>query len=111
MDLVITIGIVGAIGAGLACYVAHPYAKRHRWPFVPRYVFGVGVALVAFAPVTFAAVDRPMAVLLCALLALIFGLEGAATGLAHQNDPDPPPGSSTPTADRILSKLDEEIGK
>lgn len=109
MDLVIVTGTIGALLAGLACYVAHPYAKRHHWPFVPRYAYGVGVALLAFAPVVFVALDRPTAVLLLFLLALIFGLEGAATGLAHQDDPDPV--EATKDADRILSKLDKELRK
>jgi uncharacterized membrane protein HdeD (DUF308 family) len=114
MDLVITIGIIGAVLAGLACYLAHGPAKARRWPFVPRYVYGVGVALLAYAPVVFAATDRPTAVLLCALLGLIVAVEGVATGLAHLNTPDAPrsgAGAGTqPDADRILSKLDEELG-
>ncbi len=111
MDVVIVIGILSAFAAGALCYAAHAYAKHHRWGYIPRYGYGVGVAALAFAPVVFAATDRPMAILLCGMLALIFLGEGVATALAHQNDPDPPPTELTPDANRLLQAIDEELRK
>lgn len=112
-NIVIEIGIIGAFAAGLGCYVAHPYAKRHGWRYVPRYVTGVTLGHLAFAFVIFSALPVEQASVLYGLLWLITGVEGLATWLAHDNDPDPKPARATltPEADRLLRDIDEELQK
>ena len=113
MNLTIGIGVIAALAAALGCGVAHTIAKHMRWGFVPRYGAGVLLGLVAFAFPLFAAVTVEMGVLIYGLAWLIFGMEGLATWLAHQNDPDPrPPAVSiTPEADALLASLDEELNR
>jgi hypothetical protein len=109
-NLIIGISGVAATAAGLACAVAHWWAKKRRWAYVPRYVTGTLIGLIAIAAPLFAALDVPDAVLLYGMCWLIFGAMGIATFLAHDGDPDPPH-SLTPEADRLLSAIDEELRK
>lgn len=112
MDLTISIGIIAAIVAGGACWAVHPLAKAHRWGYIPRYAAGAGFAVIAFG---FVLATLPLPIettaILVSLLVLIFGVEGFATWLAHDIDPDPPRGSTTPAADKLLREIDEELNR
>jgi hypothetical protein len=110
LNLIIGIGSIAALAAGLACVGAHRWAKAHHWPYVPRYVTGVLFAMGAFAFPLFAALDAPDALILFVVLGAIFGTECIFTWLAHDGDPDPPDGR-TPEADRLLREIDEELRK
>jgi hypothetical protein len=113
MELIIAIGIVSAIAAGLACWIAHPIAKHLNLSYVPRYGTGIIIGLVAFAFPLFAALPIEMAVLLYGMACLIFiGGEGIGTWAAHQNAPDPRPSSVTAEGDQLLrDALNEELSK
>lgn len=106
-ELPIGVGSIAAIAAALACIPAHRWARARRWGYVPRYVFGVAIGLLAFAFPLFMTLETPSAVVLLGVIVLIFSLEGLATWLMH--DADPP--TLTPDADRLLSRIDEELGK
>jgi hypothetical protein len=113
MNQTIAIGVIAALAAGLGCTVAHGIAKRLHWPYIPRYVTGVALGNAAFAFVVFSALTVEQAAILYGLLWLIYGIEGLATWLSHENDPDPrlPLVSLTPEADRMLQNMDEELRK
>jgi hypothetical protein len=98
MELIIAIGIVSAIAAGLACWIAHPIAKHLN---------------LSYAFPLFAALPIEMAVLLYGMACLIFiGGEGIGTWAAHQNAPDPRPSSVTAEGDQLLrDALNEELSK
>jgi hypothetical protein len=113
-DLIIGVGIIASIAAGLACAVAHWHAKTHRWGYVPRYVTGTLIGLIALAFPLFAAMALPDALALYGVIWLIFGVMGIATWLAHDNDPAPKGARVTLTheADDLLrAALDEELKK
>jgi hypothetical protein len=110
MDLTISIALISAIAAGLACWAAHPLAKYLKWGYVPRYALGVGIGHLAYAFVIFSALPLTTAAILYGLLWLIYGAQGLATWIAHQHDPDPKPprASLTPEADRMLRQAIDE---
>lgn len=109
---VISIGIVAALAAGLGCAVLHPIAKRLHWRYVPRYASGIAVGNGVYAFVIFAALPLETAAVLYGLLWLVYGAEGLATWLSHENAPDPRPSSTTPEGDRLLREaIDEELRK
>lgn len=115
-DLIIGIGIIASIAAGLSCAIAHRHAKAHRWGFVPRYVTGTLIGLIALVFPLFAAMALPDALVLYGVVWLIFGVMGLATWLAHDNDPDPAHKGTRVTltheADDLLrAALDEELQK
>lgn len=110
VEIIVGIGIIAGLAAAGASALAHRWAKRRRWPYVPRYACGVAIALIAFAFPLFAAQPTNNALVLFGDLVLIFLFQGAATWLAHDADPDPP-GSLTPEADELIRRLDEEIGR
>lgn len=110
IELIIGIGLIAGVAAAGASVVAHRVAKARRWPYVPRYVCGVVIALASFAFPLFAALAVTSALLLLGVLAGIFTLQGFATWLAHDADPDPAGGLS-PDADRLLRTIDEELRK
>ena len=107
-NLSLGIGILAAITAGLACVGAHKIARRRRWGYVPRYVTGIAIGLVALAFPLFCAMPPNDAVLAWGVTALIFVGEGLATWLAHDASPD---NSTTPEADELIRRLDEELRK
>ena len=112
MNLTIAVGVIAAVAAGLACLVAHPIAKRHRWKYLERYATGVTIGHVAYAFVIFTAgLPIEVAAVLYGLLWLVYGGEGLATWHAHDSDPDPRPRSLTPDADKLLRDIDEELRK
>ena len=107
-NLSLGIGIIAAFAAALACAVAHPIARRLRWGYVPRYVCGVAIGLIALAFPLFGALDAHDAALIILIAGGIFGAEGLATWLAHDARPD---SSTTPEADELIRRLDEELRK
>lgn len=108
-NLTIAISIICAIVAGLGMYAAHAVASKWRWRFLHRYVAGVTIATIAFAVVLFAYLPlEPAAALLLALI-LIYGASGLGTWLGYEHDE--PQHSTTPDADTILDKLDNELHK
>lgn len=109
VNLLITVGLIAALAAGGACAVAHWIAKRRKWEYIPRYVTGIAIGLIALVFPLFVALPIDDALALWSTVVLIFAVEGGATWLAH--DSDPPPVGEVPDADRILSKLDREIRK
>lgn len=110
-SLVIGVSLGIATTAGLACALAHRWAKRRRWAYIPRYITGAVIVLIGYGfPLLVALPIVDALVLLFALILIYFG--GAiGTFLAYDADPDPPTPSTTPDADRVLSKLDGEIGQ
>lgn len=107
---ILVIGISGAFAAALAQAIAHQIAQRHRWRRIPRYVAGVTIIALAFAPVVFSALSLEYAAVIYGLLWLIIGASGLATWISYENDPKTKPGE-TPDADAVLQKLDEELGQ
>lgn len=106
--IVIGIGALGAMLAGLACWAAHEYAERHRWRFIHRCIYGVSVICACFAAPLFAALAPEMAGTLFLLLILVCVGAGLGTWLNYQDKPAPL--SETPDADEYLRKLNDEIG-
>ncbi len=92
MSTAITIGIVAAITAGLAQAVAHQIAARYDWPRVPRYVAGITIIAVAFAPVMFSALSVEQAAVLYGLFWLIVGASGLSTWICYEADKRPKAG-------------------
>ena len=110
IELIIGIGLIAGVAAAGASVIAHRVARARRWPYVPRYVCGVVIGLAAFAFPLFAALAVTTALLLLGVLAGIFTLQGFATWLAHDADPDLPSAMS-PDADRLFRAIDEELRK
>lgn len=111
VETILGIGLIAGIAAAGASVIAHRVAKARRWPYVPRYVCGVVVALSAFAFPLFASQPISTALLDIGVLALIFTLQGFATWLAHDADPDVPGTPQKPAADAVTRWIDEELGK
>lgn len=109
-NLTIGISIVGGVACALACALAHRWARRKRWPYLPRYVTGAVFILIGYGFPLFATLPINDALPLFMALILIYTGGGIGTFLAYDADPDPPT-SGTPAADRILSKLDKEIDR
>ena len=80
---IIGIGIVGAIAAALAQATAHQVARRYHWKRIPRYVTGITIIALAFAPVVFFALPLEHAAVLYGLFWLITGLSGLATWICY----------------------------
>lgn len=110
IEIIIGIGLIAGLAAAGASVIAHRVAKVRHWRYVPRYVCGVVIALVAFIFPLFAAQATNNALVLFGVLALIFTLQGFATWLAHDSDPDPP-GTLTPDADALIRRIDEELSR
>ena len=92
MSTAITIGIVAAITAGLAQAVAHQVAERYQWERIPRYVTGITIIALAFAPVMFSALSVEQAAVLYGLFWLIVGASGLSTWICYEVDKRPKPG-------------------
>lgn len=107
-NLIIGISLGVAVTAGFACVLAHRLAKRRHWTYIPRYIAGAFIVIVGFGFPLFVGMDFPDALTFLMAIILIYTGAGIGTFLAHDADPDPPGPS---TVDRILSKLDKEIGK
>ncbi len=107
-NLALGIGVIAAFAAALACAVAHPIARRLRWGYVPRYVCGVAIGIIALAFPLFGTLEAGDAALIILIAGGIFGAEGLATWIAHDASPDR---SSTPEADEMIRQLDEELRK
>jgi hypothetical protein len=83
----ITIGVIGAIMAGLAQALAHQVAQHYHWRRIPRYVTGITIIAVAFAPVVFYALAIELAAIVYGLFWLITGASGLATWISYEADP------------------------
>jgi hypothetical protein len=108
-NLTISIGLIASIAAGFACAIAQRIAKARHWKYVPRYVTGVAIGLVALVFPLFATLETNDAIVVWGVAALIFAGEGIATWIAH--DADPEMTGRTPEADRLLREIDEELRK
>ena len=85
----ISIGIIGAIAAGLAQALAHQVAQHYHWARIPRYVTGVTIIAAAFAPVVFSALSLEYAAVIYGLFWLITGASGFATWVCYEMDAKP----------------------
>jgi hypothetical protein len=94
MNTVISIGIIGAIAAALAQAVAHQIASRYDWRRIPRYVTGITIIALAFAPVVFSALSVEQASVIYGLFWLITGASGLATWISYEADKKPAPALS-----------------
>lgn len=103
--IVIGVGILAALLAGLACWAAHGYAERHRWTFIRRCTYGVSVICAAFAIPLFTALPPEIAGTLLLLLIFVCVAAGVGTWLNYQDRP----ASDTPDADAYLEKLNREL--
>lgn len=83
---IIGIGFIGAIAAALAQAVAHQVAQRHNWKRIPRYVTGITIIAIAYAPVLFFALQLEHAAVLYGLFWLITGASGLATWISYESD-------------------------
>ncbi len=86
MNTTIFIGIVCALCAGLAQALAHQVAAIHAWKRIPRYVAGITIIALAFAPVLFYALPTEVAAVLYGLFWLITGASGLATWISYEAD-------------------------
>ena len=109
-SIIIGIGVIGAIAAALAQAVAHQVAQRHNWKRIPRYVTGITIIAVAYAPVVFFALALEYAAVIYGLFWLITGASGLATWISYEAEG----GSDHPTrndlekwADAIAGEHDE----
>lgn len=85
----VTIGIIGAIMAGLAQALAHQVAQHYHWKRIPRYVTGITIINAAFAPCVFYALPLEHAAIIYGLLWLVTGFSGLATWISYEFDPKP----------------------
>lgn len=110
--MTISIGIIGAIAAALAQAVAHQIAERRQWPRIPRYVAGITIIALAFAPVLFSALPVEYAAVIYSLFWLIIGASGLATWMSYEADrqavvPTPTRDDLEKWADAIAGEHDE----
>jgi predicted membrane channel-forming protein YqfA (hemolysin III family) len=82
----IFIGIICATAAAFAQAFAHQVAARHRWKRIPRYVTGISIIALAFAPILFSALPPELAAVLYGLFWLITGASGLATWISYEAD-------------------------
>lgn len=108
-NLTIVISVICAALAGLGMYAAHAAATKWHWRFLQRYTVGVVIANAAFAVVLFAYLPLEPAAALLLALTLIYGASGLGTWLGYEHDT--PQLSTTPDADTMLDKLDNELKK
>lgn len=107
-NLIISIALVAAIGATFACVLAHRWAKRRHWTYIPRYVAGALIVLIGFGFPLFIGMPTGDALPLFMSLLLVYAGGAIGTFLAYDSDPDPP---GTPEADELIRRLDEELRK
>jgi predicted membrane channel-forming protein YqfA (hemolysin III family) len=106
----IGIGIIGAIAAAFAQAIAHQVARHYRWRRIPRYVTGITIIALAFAPVLFFALPLGHAAVIYGLFWLIVGASGLATWISYEMDGAPPAFTRTDLekwADAIAGEHDE----
>lgn len=84
--MTISLGILGSIVAGLAQFIAHQIARRYHWRRIPRYVCGITIIALAYAPVVFSALTLEQAAVLYGLFWLITGASGLAAWIAYEMD-------------------------
>jgi len=108
MGIIILIGLISAVAAGLACAAEHGYAERHGWKLLERYGAGAATWLIAFAPPLIGAVNGGMlaianAVLLYAIAWLIIGGMGVATWACYR------PPVAMPEEDPLEAKINNAL--
>ena len=86
---IVGIGIVSAIAAAFAQAFAHQFAQHHHWKRIPRYVTGITIIAVAYAPILFFALPLETAAILYGLFWMITGFSGLATWISYEADPRP----------------------
>jgi hypothetical protein len=84
--LTITVSLLSALTAALACAAAHRHANKRKWGFVERYAFGVTAIGIAFAAPLFTALPAETAGTLLLLLGIIVGATGLATWMSYDSD-------------------------
>lgn len=104
MEIVLLVGFVSSIAAGLACAAEHGFAARHAWGAIERYGAGALTWLFAFAPPMIAAVGVKLlpiavAVLLYAMAWLTIGGMAIGTWLCYQ------PPIALPDEDALAAKI------
>src|SRR4051812_36550941 len=104
MELVILVGLISAVAAGLACAAEHGYAERHAWEAIERYGAGALTWLVAFAAPLFAALPIEEAVLLYGMAWLIIGGMAVATWTCYRK-----PITMPDEDDALAAKIDKEL--
>lgn len=112
MALVILIGLISAIAAGLACAAEHGYAAEHNWDVIWRYGAGALTWLVALVPVFAGAVgvglvQIEVAGLLYGMTVLVIGGMGFATVLAYR----PPVAMPDEEEDELARKINKALRK
>jgi len=103
MELIILVGIVSAIAAGLACAAEHGYAERHAWGTLERYAAGALTWLIATVPILYAALAIEWASLLLLLFGVVIGCMGAATWACYQKP------ITMPEEDELIARIDKEL--
>lgn len=106
---IVGIGIIGAIAAALAQSVAHQIARRNCWKRIPRYVTGITIIAVAYAPVVFFALPLEHAAVIYGLFWMITGASGLATWISYEADarPNVTRGDLEKWADAIAGEHDD----
>lgn len=109
-DLIILVGAIASIAAGLACVLAHRIANHYEADYIPRYMSGVAIGLFAFAFPLFAGLGSADALAYYGVAWLIFGVMGIASWLADKAQPANPRARIKPQ-DELRDLLDKELRK
>ncbi len=112
MEVVLLVGLVSTVAAGLACAAEHGYAARHAWGFLWRYGAGVLTWLTAIVPVFIAAVNQelttlPVAGLLYGMMVLIIAGMAISTLACYQ----PPLAMLDEEEDALAAKINKALRK
>lgn len=110
MEIVILVGLISSIAAGLACAAEHNIAERHGWGVLWRYTAGASTWLVGIVPVFAAAVavkltPLPVSLLLYGMTVLVIAGMGLATALCYR------PPLRMPEEDELERKINRALGE
>jgi hypothetical protein len=106
--LAILFGIVLAL---LLVRIAHREANKRRWSYVPRYVCGALIVMVAFTPALFTTLDPPIASFLLLILGVLFATTGLRTWLEHDADHQREVAGAIAEAERLNKRIHSELEK
>lgn len=103
--------ILGALFAAPLIHWSHRYAAGHDWTYIPRYVCGSLIVMVAFAPVLFTMLDWQIAGFLLLMLGVLFAAAGLVTWLEHDADRQRDVAEAVQQAERVNRRVEKELKK